>query len=150
LDKKLALYWRAIQPSLFPGFEQETGPQTPQHGRLLVVLDWLEIEQFSNDQLPARGRPRRCRSDLMRAFVAKPVLGVALISPQKRQGDVALFDPAQHIRMRERTTIERVFSRLKDHFGASQVRVRGHAKVSAHLMFGILALTVEQIVRTFH
>jgi hypothetical protein len=45
VDKKLALYWRAIQPSLLPGFKQEIGAQTPQHGRLLVVIDWLEIEK---------------------------------------------------------------------------------------------------------
>ena len=32
-------------------------------------------------------------------------------------------------------------------FGGRQVRVRGHAKVLCHLMFGILALTVAQLVR---
>ena len=36
---------------------------------------------------------------------------------------------------------------VQDDFGGRQVRVRGHAKVLCHLMFGILALTVEQLVR---
>jgi hypothetical protein len=55
--------------------------------------------------------------------------------------------PHQALRYRERTTVERVYSRLKQHFGAESVRVRGWAKVMTHLMFGILALTAEQILR---
>jgi IS5 family transposase len=50
-------------------------------------------------------------------------------------------------RYRERTSVERVYSRLKDEFGGRYVRVRGNAKVMAHLMFGLLALTVDQILR---
>jgi len=43
--------------------------------------------------------------------------------------------------------VERVNARLKDEFGGSQIRVRGAAKVMAHLMFGVLALTVDQWMR---
>ena len=46
-----------------------------------------------------------------------------------------------------RTMVERVNARLKDEFGARFVRVRGALKVKCHLMFGILALTVDQIFR---
>ena len=46
----------------------------------------------------------------------------------------------------ERTTVERVNGRLKDEFGGRVVRVRGHAKVMCHLMFGILALTTNQMM----
>ena len=53
----------------------------------------------------------------------------------------------EQVRYRERSTVERVNGRLKDDFGGRQVRVRGHAKVLCHLMFGILALTVAQLVR---
>jgi hypothetical protein len=42
---------------------------------------------------------------------------------------------------------ERVNARLKDEFGASQVRVRGAAKVMAHLMFRVLALAVDEVVK---
>ena len=42
--------------------------------------------------------------------------------------------------------LERVNGRLKDEFGARQVRVRG-GKVLCHLMFGVLALTVDQLLR---
>ena len=52
---------------------------------------------------------------------------------------------AKDVRYRE--TVERVNGRLKDEFGARQVRVRGHSKVLCHLMFGVLALTVDQLLR---
>lgn len=46
-----------------------------------------------------------------------------------------------------RTMVERVNARLKDEFGGRFVRVRGAIKVKCHLMFGILALAVDQIFR---
>jgi hypothetical protein len=55
--------------------------------------------------------------------------------------------PHEASRFRERTTVERVYSRLKDEFGGNTVRVRGNPKVMAHLMFGVLVLTVDQILR---
>ena len=54
---------------------------------------------------------------------------------------------AQRDRYQARTMSERVNARLKDEFGANHLRVRGAAKVMAHLMFGILALTVDQWLR---
>jgi hypothetical protein len=54
---------------------------------------------------------------------------------------------AQQQRYKERTTIERVNARLKDEFGARHIRVRGAAKVFAHLAFGLVALTVDQLLK---
>jgi hypothetical protein len=54
---------------------------------------------------------------------------------------------AEQDRMRERTMVERVYSRLKDEFGARSIRVRGATKIMAHLMFGVLALTFHQLLR---
>jgi hypothetical protein len=54
---------------------------------------------------------------------------------------------AENVRYRERTTVERVNARLKDEFGGRTVRVRGHTKVMCHLMFGIVALAADQILR---
>ncbi len=50
------------------------------------------------------------------------------------------------MRYKERSTVERVNARLKDEFGGRVVRVRGPAKVMCHLMFGILALTANQMM----
>jgi hypothetical protein len=46
-----------------------------------------------------------------------------------------------------RTMVERINGRLKDEFGGRTVRVRGAVKVKCHLMFGMLVLTVDQILR---
>ena len=53
-------------------------------------------------------------------------------------------------RLRERSTVERVNGRLKDEFGGRRIHVRGHAKVMTHLMFGIRALSVDQLIRLLH
>jgi len=37
--------------------------------------------------------------------------------------------------------------RLKDDFGGRHIRVKGNAKVMSHLMFGVLALTADQLLR---
>jgi len=57
------------------------------------------------------------------------------------------WDPAEKHRYKTRTMVERGFSRLKDQFFSSQMRVRGAKKVMAQLMFGVLALTVDQLLR---
>ena len=57
------------------------------------------------------------------------------------------FTPAEQQRFEERTTVERVYSRLKDEFGGRMIRVRGASKIMAHLMFGVLALTVDQLLK---
>lgn len=72
---------------------------------------------------------------------------VPIIEPQKRGAHFVPLSPHERMRFRERTAVERVFSRLKDEFGGRFVRVRGAAKVMAHLMFGLLALTADQILR---
>ena len=55
-------------------------------------------------------------------------------------------DP-QTLRYNERSTVERVNGLLKDAYGGRHVRVRGHGKVMAHLMYGVLVLTVDQLMR---
>jgi DDE family transposase len=57
------------------------------------------------------------------------------------------YKTAEDVRYQERTTVERVNARLKDEFGARMVRVRGNARVMCHLMFGVIALTADQILR---
>ena len=81
---------------------------------------------------PSGRRGTRKPSQCPKAFAVTP-------TPQ--------LSPAQEERYKTRTMIERVNARLKDEFGARQIRVRGAAKVMAHLMFGVLALTVDQWLR---
>ena len=72
---------------------------------------------------------------------------VPIIPFQKRGSHKQQLAPHEQMRYRERTAVERAFNRLKDQYGAANVRVRGAVKVMAHLMFGILALTADQILR---
>ena len=70
---------------------------------------------------------------------------VPIIDPNPRRGGAAELSPAQKVRYRERATVERVYSDLKDNYGARHVRVKGHWKVFCHLMFGVIAITVKQL-----
>ena len=54
---------------------------------------------------------------------------------------------AERVRLRIRSGVERTNGRLKDEFGGRHVRVQGPAKVACHLMFGLLALTADQVMR---
>ncbi len=72
---------------------------------------------------------------------------VALIDHNPRRGEKREFAPAEAIRYRERSTAERVFSHLHDNHGGRHVRVRGAAKVAAHLSFGLLIIAAEQLLK---
>lgn len=89
------------------------------------------------------------------AYVAKEIEDVC-----KELGHVPIIDlhwsktrkgitlePARERRYDERTVVERANGRLKDDFGARFVRVRGHPKVHLHLMFGVIALFADQLIK---
>lgn len=71
----------------------------------------------------------------------------AELEAEAKRRRAANYTLAEDRRYNERSTVERVNGRIKDDFGARMVRVQGHAKVMAHLMFGIVVLTVEQLMR---
>jgi hypothetical protein len=93
--------------------------------------------------------------DLMDSAYCSPVIRqhsrdlghVPLIDHNPRRGEKREFAPHEADRYKLRTQVERVNARLKDEFGANFVRVRGHAKVSTHLMLGVLVLTADQLLR---
>ena len=57
------------------------------------------------------------------------------------------FKFPEEIRYNARSTAERANARLKDEFGANKLRVRGHAKAACHLMFGVLVLAADQLMK---
>ena len=71
----------------------------------------------------------------------------ALIDYNNRGVEKRTFAPHEAQRFKERTSVERVYGRLKDEFGGRMIRVRGATKVMASLMFGVLALTADEILR---
>ncbi len=72
---------------------------------------------------------------------------VPLIDHNARRGEKIAFAPHEAERYKARSQAERVNSLLKDNHGGRHVRVRGAPKVYAHLMFGILVIAAEQILR---
>jgi hypothetical protein len=71
----------------------------------------------------------------------------AELKAEEQRLELLHWEKPEDIRYNGRTNAERVNARLKDEFGGRMIRVRGCAKVMAHLMFGILALTADQIMR---
>jgi hypothetical protein len=73
--------------------------------------------------------------------------GKAQAQAEARAKRHAGYELAEDARYNQRSSAERVNSNLKDNCGGAHVRVRGAAKVFCHLMFGILVITVEQLMR---
>lgn len=57
------------------------------------------------------------------------------------------WQPPETLRYNERTTVERGNARLKLELGACALKVRGHKKVLCHLMFGVLTLAADQLLK---
>ncbi len=93
--------------------------------------------------------------DLMdAAYDAQPIYAVSrslghvpIIDRNSRGKDIVPLAPHEAVRYRERSVAERFNSRLKEDFGAGNVMVRGAKKVRLHLMFGVIALFADQLLK---
>lgn len=72
---------------------------------------------------------------------------VPIIDRNPRRKEAIPMAPHEAIRYNERTASERCNSRLKEDFGARNVMVRGADKVMQHLMFGVIALFADQLLK---
>jgi hypothetical protein len=91
-----------------------------------------------------------------KAYDAEPIRQVSdslghrpIIDHKKRRGEEKSIplEPDRAEIYKGRTVVERFFGRLKDEFGGDAVRVKGHKKVHAHLMFGLLVIFADQLLR---
>ena len=98
-------------------------PEIRQHSRALGHVALIDVNPRRNKEL---------KIEIENESKRKKLLGI---------------EYAKGRRYNERTAVERVNGRLKDEFTGRCVRVRGPAKVMAHLMFGIVALTADQLLR---
>jgi hypothetical protein len=71
----------------------------------------------------------------------------AAIERENKAKNKINFQTSEDLRYNQRSSAERLNSNLKDNFGGQHVRVRGHAKVYTHLMFGLLSITALQLMR---
>jgi len=88
------------------------------------------------------------------AYDAKPIYEVSrslghvpIIDKNGRGKGVIPMAPHEAARYRERSVAERFNSRLKEDFGGANVMVRGAEKVRLHLMFGVIALFADQLLK---
>lgn len=72
---------------------------------------------------------------------------VPITDKNSRGQDVLPMAPHEAERYKIRSVAERANSRLKEDFGANNVMVKGHRKVTLHLMLGVIALFADQILR---
>jgi hypothetical protein len=72
---------------------------------------------------------------------------VPITDKNGRGKEVISMAPHEAQRYKIRSSAERANSRLKEDFGANNVMVRGHGKVTQHLMFGIITLFADQLLR---
>jgi hypothetical protein len=75
-------------------------------------------------------------------------LKAEIAAERARRRLINIPDP-RDLTYNERTTAERANARIKDEFGGRHLRVRGHLKAFCHLMFGVVALAADSIVRLF-
>ena len=88
------------------------------------------------------------------AYDAKPIYEVSrelghvpIIDKNSCGKEIIPMAPHEAIRYNEGTAAERFNSRLKDEFGGRNIMARGPQKVKMHLMFGVLALCADQLLK---
>lgn len=69
--KKIQNYWSCVQKSLFPDEELYESQYSPKHKKLAVILDFIDVPEFTDRLGSFRGRPKRDRAALFSAFIAK-------------------------------------------------------------------------------
>jgi len=79
--------------------------------------------------------------------VSRDLGHVPIIDKNSRGKEVIPMAPHEAVRYNERTAVERFNSRMKEEFGARNIMVRGAHKVRMHLMFGVLALFADQVLK---
>lgn len=80
-------------------------------------------------------------------FAAKGEAQKAEKEQEKKARKTLNWAPAEAVRYNVRTSVERANARLKDEFGALTLRVKGAIKVFAHLMYGVVAQTADQLIK---
>jgi hypothetical protein len=93
--------------------------------------------------------------DLMdAAYDAQPIYAVSrslghvpIIDKNGRGRKIIPLAPHETARYKERTVAERFNGRLKEEFGGDNVMVRGAKKVGLHLMFGVMVLFANQLLK---
>jgi hypothetical protein len=72
---------------------------------------------------------------------------VPIIDPNPRRGEKIYLKTARKAGFAQRSRVERVKSYLKDNYGGGHIRVKGVSQVMVQLMFGLIVITANQLLR---
>ena len=78
------------------------------------------------------------------------VVGRAMGRPARLLAAVLSIEPTNRRTedtLPQRTIVEQLNARLKDEFGGRTIYYKGATEIMTHLMFGVAALTVDQLLR---
>lgn len=70
---KLSKYWANVQQTLFPQIERYVGELSPNHKKLISILELVRLEELIPCTRFNEGRPRKDRAAIARAYIAKTV-----------------------------------------------------------------------------
>jgi hypothetical protein len=122
-----------LSPLLYENRNQASGVRLQQE----TESEWRRLSACADE--PGKGR----FNDQM----SRSLGHVPIIDKNCRGQEVVPRAPHEAARHRERTVVERCNGRLKEDFGANNVMVRGPTKVMLHLMFGVVALFADQLLK---
>jgi hypothetical protein len=77
LCDQLKPFLRVLQGALFPALQEELGPLTEKHEKLVAVLSMIRIEALIAGWSGGVGRPAKDRRSMARAFLAKAVYNMS-------------------------------------------------------------------------
>ena len=127
--------WNVVQHELIPELRDEVGTLTPKLEKVIHVLEWVRVEEFTGPGWCGVGRHPHERAWLANAFVAKAVLGLdATVDLIDRLAvDRALKRICGFPRCKKLPS-ESTFSRAFDEFAEGKLAERVHeALVKEHL-----------------
>ena len=128
--------WNVIQHELLPQLLDEVGALTPKLEKVIHVLEWVRIEEFTETSWCGMGRPPHERGWLANAFVAKAVLGLTTTAGllERLTIDRALRRICG-FRLCKKLPSEATFSRAFEKFSQRGLAQRVHeALVKEHLV----------------
>ena len=140
--------WSVIQGRLLPNLKGDVGVLTPKLAKLVYLREWARIEEITCSNWLGVGRPPlECAwfANTLVALSGQDLVHVPLADHNPRKGEEIEFDPAQAVRYNDRTIAKRSSARLK--YRTINVMAQGVTKVMGHLMFGVLVLSADQLMR---
>ena len=73
MEYNLSHHWHKIQTFLFPRLEEELGPMTTKHHKLITAIEFAKIKAVISFRCHRIGRPQEDRENIAHAYIAKAV-----------------------------------------------------------------------------